>query len=482
MPTNIKAPIIVSGQDPIMKAAINVAFTNLVAQLNQPPSSTVDMNNNRVTGVNWPSLQSDAVPLGYLKSLHTATTPRQRTSTSITNNTIIQGGAPGGSAGPVSFTPKVEGYAMFTVEPFTVIAGAAGIDEVDFNAFSIDETDLGLFGTVTISSSTAVTTLTFTTGLSLNSRFGRVFGAGDYIIFNDAGSVATTTGKYEICGLNSISSSTTTTTGTSTVTHTWVLSRGQLGSVASAHGTGVQFFRLIPRVFTAATKENSFGVSPNNGVPTFWEWAWANKCVVAVAATARGAGADGTTTITNLAPSAVGTGNVAYPGLRTMNGAAYVLTGGGNLQAGQTADSRVTVQSWHSIRTVYGILRTPPTGSAVNVSVYYISSDRGTAGLIDNIIFGTTSFRSYPSTKAPASQQIPYHNTWTPPTATALGSGFPPNVLPIVTNALDTNGNLVLGGTLSTNTIVMAPDGEIDFLVTQAGTSGGGTFTLLVQS
>lgn len=470
----IRVTPITQGTDTALRNAINVQLINLQNQLNEKPTTTVDMNNQRVTGVNWPSLLSDAVPLGYLT--------KQKPHGTL----IIKGGtgSSGGTAGPVTFTPKVEGYAMFTIEPFAVTANAAGVDEVDFNAFSIDETDLGLWGTFSIASNTAVTTVTFTNSLSLNSRFGRTFSTGDYIIFNDAGSVATTNGNYEICLINAQSSSTTTTTGTATVTNTWALSRGQLGSTISGHGTNVLFYRLIPRVFTAATKELSFGVGPNNGIPTFWEWAWANKTVCAVAATARGAGADGTTTITNLAPSAIGTGQIAYPGLRTMNGAAYVLTLGGSLQNGQTADQRVTVQSWHSIRTVYGILRTSPTGTAsATIQVYYISSDRGTAGLIDIINFGTGSFRSYSALHPPAGQQMPYHVSWTPPTLTAQGSGFPPSVLPVVTSALDTNGNLILGGTVGTNTIVMAPDGEIDFLVTGVGASvPGANLTLLVQT
>ena len=456
------------GTDTALMQAVNVAFTQLAQSINQAPTGAVDMGNNRVINVNWPSQDSDAVPLGYLKR----TKP---TALQIVKKGTGGTGGGGGTAGPVTFTPKVEGYAMFTIEPFAVTSNAAGVDEVDFNAFSIDETDIGFYGTASAVTSNTATTTMFPT-LTNNSRFGRTFGVGDYFMWNDAAGIASSTGNYEICQILSTASS--TSTGSS-----WIVSRGQLGSPVTLHTAGVLFYRLIPRVFTAAAKEDSFGVEPNNGIPTFWEWAWANKCVVAVAATARGAGADGTTTITNLAPSSVGTGNVAYPGLRTMNGAAYALTATGTLTVGQTADQRISVQSYHSIRTVYGLLRTAPVGATLKVYVFYITPDRGTAGLIDYIQFVTGSFASYPSGAHPAGQVMPYHNNWTPPTLTAAGSGFPPNALPTASGALDANGNLQTGFTIGGGNVFLTPDGEIDFIVTQVGSStAGANLTLLFQT
>lgn len=463
----ISIPRITQGTDTALLNAVNNVLSNLVGQINQPPQATFDMNNHRVTGVNWPSLDSDAVPLGYLK----AQKPKA-TSTSI--KTV--GSGTSGPPGSVTFTPKVEGYAMFTIEPFATTVGTGVISEVDFTAFSIDETDLNHYGSLTAALASATTT--FHPVITAFSRFGRSFAPGDYFIFNDASVIGTASTSWEICQIIS------TATVSATATQTWSISRGQLGSTPIAHGTTCMFYRLIPRVFTAAAKQNSAGIATDNGVPTFWEWAWANKTVVAVAALARGPGADGTTTVTNVAPTAVGTGNVAYPGLRTMNGAAYSLIASGGLSGHQTADQRIPVQSWHSIRTVYGILRTAPTGSALTVQVYYISPDRGTAGLIDTISFAAGSFRSYPSTSGPASQVMPYHATWTPPTLTALGSGFPPNVLPIMSSALDTNGNLTTTGTPSGGYILLAPDGELDFIITAVGTgtSAGANLTLMVQS
>lgn len=466
MANTINVPTITQGTDTALMQSVNVAFRNLVQQINQPPTDTVDMNNNRVTGVNWPSLLSDAVPLGYLK--------KQKPQGTL----LVKSGGTGtggGTAGPVTFTPKVEGYAMFTIEPFAVTSNAAGVDEVDFNAFSIDETDLSLYGTASaVTSNTASTTISPT--ITNSSRFGRVFAIGDYFMFNDAGGIASGTGNYEICQILSTSSSTSTGLN-------WIVTRGQLGSPVGSHTSGCVFYRMIPRVFTAATKEDSFGVEPNNGIPTFWEWAWANKMVGAVAATARGAGADGTTTITNMAPNTVGTGYVAYPGLRTLNGAAYALTATGTLTVGQTADQRITVQSWHSIRTVYGIVRTAPVGATLKISVCYITPDRGTAALIDNLLFVTGSFVSYPPAHPPHTQVMPYHNTWSPPGLTATGSGWPPSIMPSLSGALDANGNLQTGFTISGGAVTLAPDGEIDFIVTQIGSStAGANATILIQS
>ena len=467
---------ITQGTDTALVNAINNSLVNLVGQLNNKPTTTVDMGNNRVTGVNWPSLLSDAVPLGYLKG--------QKPKTTI-QAAVVSGCSSFGAPGAVTFTPQIQGYAMFTVEPFTV-AAAGNSFEVDFTAFSVDETDLGLYGSLTAALASSSTTTTFNPVIVSSSRFGRVFGVGDYILFNDASTIAqqtnTVTGtatitnstSYEICQILS--------TGTATATKTWVISRAQLQSWPFAHTTACTFYRLIPRVFTAPARPNSIGETPDSGVPVFWEWAWPNKTIVAVGAKARGVTADGTATLTNLAPgTASGLSN--SPGLRTLNGAAYVLTASGQLAGRQTADQRVTVQSWHSVRTVYGILRTAPTGSPLTVQVFYISPDRGTAGLIDTITFGTGSFRSYPSASAPASESMPYHATWTPPTLTALGSGWPPSILPVYAGAIS-GGNLTTTGTPNGSAITLAPDGEIDFIISQIGTTTipGSDLTLLVQS
>lgn len=50
----------------LQRATIN-AFKNLIDQLNAPYTSEVDLGNNRIVNVAWPSLGGDAVPLDYLR-------------------------------------------------------------------------------------------------------------------------------------------------------------------------------------------------------------------------------------------------------------------------------------------------------------------------------------------------------------------------------------------------------------------------------
>lgn len=50
-----------------LQRAVVVAFQNLINQLNAPATDTVDVGNQRIANVAWPSLEADAVPLGYLK-------------------------------------------------------------------------------------------------------------------------------------------------------------------------------------------------------------------------------------------------------------------------------------------------------------------------------------------------------------------------------------------------------------------------------
>jgi hypothetical protein len=173
-----------------------------------------------------------------------------------------------------------------------------------------------------------------------------------------------------------------------------------------------------------------------------------------------------------------------------MNGAAYTNLGTlGTLAASATSQARVPVQAWESIRTVYALVRTAPVGAttfngdanaAIVIYVCYISP-AGLVGLIDTLVIDTTDFASYSSANAPDGRQMPFHSKWQ---NAAPNFDWPPNLLPELTGALDANGNLQLGFSISTTTVVpFKPDGTIDFIIAQVGTSiAGANLTVVVQT
>ena len=173
-----------------------------------------------------------------------------------------------------------------------------------------------------------------------------------------------------------------------------------------------------------------------------------------------------------------------------MNGAAYVSLGiNGTLSLSSTSVVRVPVQAWESIRTVYAMVRQAPVGAtsfhgdanaAIVVYVCYISPG-GLVGLIDTLVIRTGQTTSYSASNAPDGRQMPYHVLWG---SVAPNADWPPNLLPKLTGALNAFGNLQLGFAISTtDTVVFAPDGVIDFIVAQVGTSTpGANLTLAVQT
>lgn len=52
-----------------LQKAVVIAFQNLIDQLNKPSTDVLDMGNNRIINVAWPSLGGDAVPLDYLRKI-----------------------------------------------------------------------------------------------------------------------------------------------------------------------------------------------------------------------------------------------------------------------------------------------------------------------------------------------------------------------------------------------------------------------------
>ena len=332
--------------------------------------------------------------------------------------------------------------------------------------------------------------VTFASGAAAATAIlGRQFAVGDFIIWNDP-TIVSSAYSYEIDQITAI-------TPTDDTHFSATLTRGapgapsggaQYGSLINSHAANAAIFRLT-------NKSWLFSVDDAAG-PQILNFLWPNMCVAAVTVQQQGQSAGAVTV--NLAPTPYLPGTSTpnprltppAPGLRTMNGAAYTNLGTlGTLAASATSQARVPVQAWESIRTVYALVRTAPVGAttfngdanaAIVIYVCYISP-AGLVGLIDTLVIDTTDFASYSSANAPDGRQMPFHSKWQ---NAAPNFDWPPNLLPELTGALDANGNLQLGFSISTTTVVpFKPDGTIDFIMAQVGTSiAGANLTVVVQT
>lgn len=331
-------------------------------------------------------------------------------------------------------------------------------------------------------------------GATATATLGRQFAVGDFIVWNDAtinGGGATASYSYEIDQITEIVpvNETTFTCTLARAANGAASGGAQYGSMVLAHGTSmapVAFYRLINKEFFAQ-------LDITQG-PQVLKFPWDNMTVAAVTIS----GGNGSSITINLAPApylADGmVNNRAFPpapGLRTMNGAAYTNLGiNGTIIMSATAAARVCAQAWESLRTIYAKVLTAPVGAtpfngdadaAIVIYVCYIAPLNAAVGLIDTLVIDTGEYTSYSPDNVPDGRQMPYHALWQ---AVAPNLDWPPNVLPELVGALTGTGQLKLGFTISTTgTVVFAPDGAIDFIVAQAGsTTAGANLTVAVQT
>lgn len=320
------------------------------------------------------------------------------------------------------------------------------------------------------------------------ATLGRQFASGDFVIWNDP-TITSGAYGYEIDKIESISP-TDDTHFSAVLTRAGVgaaSGQAQYGSAIVAHSSAA-LFRLINKAWLVSV-DDAAG-------PQVLNLLWPNMCVAAVSVGQQGQ--DSGVVTVNLAPAPYLPGTTTpnprltppSPGMRTMNGAAYTNLGVlGLITTAATSQARIPVQAWESIRTAYALVRTAPVGAtpfngdanaAIVIYVCYISLG-GVVGLIDTLVIDTGNFASYSSANAPDGRQMPFHSFWQ---NVAPNFDWPPSLLPELTGALDANGNLQLGFSISTSqTVLFAPDGTIDFIVAQIGTSvAGSNLTVVVQT
>jgi hypothetical protein len=329
---------------------------------------------------------------------------------------------------------------------------------------SLDETDLAWYFTGTIPG-TAGNTATFAVTAVNQSKYGRKLAVGDYIMWGNmnTGTNPVTLLPQYACEIDKITALVLDMGGNPTsitVTRNGTPPGfGFFGSLqAPQNGT---FWRLIDK----------FWQVPIYMPPQPIKLPWANMCVPAVLGTFPGA----KPVLVPLLPvPGVQTSTPAAPGLRTLNGAEYVLGNPAAATVGMTSTLRVQVAGPESIRSVQAALQIAPTGvgSGVRIVVVYIRPDWVSgAGLVDVLNIAAGSIFNYNvSTNAPQKRrQMPYHDGWP-------GPDYPPNLLPAAVSPFNIDGSLNHLITFTSSSFVeFAEGGWLDFVVTAIGSGVAGT-------
>ena len=414
---------------------------------------------------------------------------------------------------PATFTATLTGSSRFGLQlqisnPGSGYATAPTLTIKDANgntngAAATATVSGGSLDSVTVTNSgyglVAPVTVTITggggTGAIVLVDIGRQWQIGDYIVWNDP---TIPSGKnyyqYEVDQITNIVfvNATHATFTIARAANGAAAGQAQYGSLLAAH-TSQNFYRLLNKSWIIEV-DSSIG-------PQLVMLPWPNMTVAALVIGQQG---NNTPSLTNLAPVPYLPGtttknartNPPSLGLRTMNGAAYCSLGiTGNLSVGATSGVRISAQAWEGIRCVYAKMLTAPVGAtsfngdanaAVVIYVCYISP-AGVVGLIDTLVIDTAAFNSYSSTNVPDGRQMPFHSLFQ---RASPFYDWPPNWLPVCTGALTAGGLLQLGtppnlpnAPSSSSSVQFTPDGAIDFIVAQVGSStAGANLTVAVQT
>ncbi len=310
------------------------------------------------------------------------------------------------------------------------------------------------------------------TGTGAAATLGRQFAVGDYIVWNDP-TIVSGAFSYEIDQITAITPTDDTHFNCTLARHASGAAAGvaQYGSKLNAH-TGANFYRLINKEF--------FTNLDLSAGPQMLRFLWDNMTVAAIQISGAGI-----SLLANLAPPINATRySPPSPGLRTMSGAAYIsLNVGGQLVPGAQTNKADAGQAWETIRTAYAKVDTAPTGAtsytgpngtvdanaAIVVYLCWVNL-ANVVRLIDILVIDTAATTSFASTNAPDGRQMPYL------TFSNKAIQWPPNMLPLCTSALDSNGNLLnTMGFTWTDLAPFSPDGYIQAVVVQVGTTVSGS-------
>jgi hypothetical protein len=228
----------------------------------------------------------------------------------------------------------------------------------------------------------------------------------------------------------------------------WTITRGVLKTTAAAH-TAMRFYLLVPGRFQKVLMTET--------APQCWKFLWPNMCV----AIAEGQLLGGPVSTLNLFPADDGQG--ARPGLRTMSGAAYISIGiDGAVADGQNTNRADAGQSWETIRTQIAKVRIAPSGAAFVMLLCWVAPNGTDVGLLGKITIADGALQSYDaSTDPPRNRQMPYVYDTNDPI-------WPPVRLTRCVSALDVDGSLLNTMTFGDREVYFEPNGDIAGVVLTA--------------
>lgn len=465
-----------------LRRALQVSFNRLVDQINLGGAfNNFDFRENRGVNLSWPSELHDAVNVEYLESQ----LPKARRQT--------EGGLAFASGSPITYTPTLSHYGLFTLDDFVVTSSPTNVDSLHVIVAYVDETETSKqFGQLsTDMDGTTDPVVASSVSFSSDDFTNFVFSVNDFVVFDDPtqGTGTNTDFRaYEVAKITAIS-------GSATSTATYTMARAQWGSFIAPHLAGVRFYPIKIKYFGVALRQNGQNITAT--FPSKFDFVLPSACVVSVTATTSGNGGFGAWTTMNCSKLAYPFLDASLiqlnpaPGFRTCNGTEYFIPLIGLHAAGKTSPVRAWVSENASIRNVVANLTVAPVGNTTTFpailgaitdvsDVYYVlyieplsqnitNSERRVA-VLDQLGIKENLYSSFLSGDVPNFRRMPYApKLW--PTISLPCVGTIDTIYDPLTGAVRAD---ILPLVANGQYIDFQEGGELDAIVVKIGTTSAG--------
>lgn len=341
------------------------------------------------------------------------------------------------------YSVGLQQYGLFGITGLATPQGLAAQDIQSFNIalVYVDETQASLLNGTLTSPMDGVTDPVIIAP-TINSSGALQFLVGDHIVFNDSSPVPTAGGfrSYECATITAIDGG-----GNFTIQRAFPGSpagKATFESLVAPHAAGIKFYKLQTQYFPQNLQTGTLQAQGSTGLvpPAFWV-TWPTECIVAALCAFANTNGYGPWTTLNCANfqytiPAAPVNIPSAPGLRTLAGGGYTMTGfgyaSGNLKAGQRADAIAKLTDNDSIRVITAYMNdaggVPLGGDGIVVNVRYTepmqpsytSYSQRRSGTIETLQIQDSQGTSYDNTNnPPGPRRMPYTHTW--PTTDIMG-------------------------------------------------------------
>lgn len=356
-----------------LAAEVEQNLNDVVLSLNGP----LDGKGRRIQHVQAGISATDAVNVGQLR------------------DAVIRGGQSriqqDANPGALSYTAALHEFGVFTIEditppivPFDLHVLTLAVDETTM------DTDRGTLAEAVDIAETAIDITGLPSGVD----------TGSWLLIHDPTQQSGALTNDEIVYVASKSGS------------TYTVVKGRWGSVDLAHDTGKYVFPLELRHFGTPGKSLISTQNATTNQPQRFDMYLPARCVVACGAFASNRSIGGPITFSFLPVYSTDAEDTPLaPGMRTLMGQAYLLPKSGDLTVEDlTIPGNVPVQDLASIRCIYAIIKTAPSGDDVDLDV---NIDRG-AGFVSLTTLTITDAAtvSFASGNEPGLRRMPYGINW----------------------------------------------------------------------